>query len=174
MSLFSIGRSPTNHFKAGSWAASLLGCALIFPQLSAAAEGPFGRFAGSWSGRGHVVTSDGKSEAISCRATYDISQGGASLTQALVCASDSYRFDIHSTVVADGRSAQGSWQETTRGVQGSLAGTIENGVFQGNVTGPGFTATISLQSTGRRQAVEIVPQGTSIAKVEVALARVAH
>jgi hypothetical protein len=92
-----------------------------------------------------------------------------SLTQSLVCASDSYRFDIHSSVVADGESVQGDWQEATRNVSGSLKGSIQNGIFEGSVEGSGFTAQLSLRTNGHKQSVVIVPRGADIQKVDIAL-----
>ena len=116
-----------------------------------------------------MVGADNKRERIACRANYSISEKGDALTQALVCASDSYRFEISSYVVAEGRSVQGHWQETTRQVQGSLTGEVADGQFEGNVAGPGFTAELSLRTAGRKQLVSIRPQGGDIAKVEIVL-----
>jgi hypothetical protein len=132
---------------------------------------PFAAFFGSWRGSGHVVGSDGHSERINCRATYSESNGGETLAQSLVCASDSYRFDVHSYVVADGRDVQGHWEETTRNVTGRLSGQVEDGQFDGSIAGPTFTAQMSLKTTGRRQAVSITPRGGDIAKVDIVLSR---
>jgi hypothetical protein len=132
---------------------------------------PFAAFFGSWRGSGHVVGSDGHSERISCRATYSESNDGQALSQSLVCASDSYRFDVHSYVVADGRDVQGHWEEATRNVTGQLSGRVEDGRFDGSIVGPAFTAQMSLKTTGRRQAVSITPQGGDIAKVDIMLSR---
>jgi hypothetical protein len=117
------------------------------------------------------VGADGHSERINCRATYSESNDGQALSQSLVCASDSYRFDVHSYVVADGRDVQGHWEETTRNVTGQLSGRVEDGRFDGSIVGPAFTAQMSLKTTGRRQAVSITPQGGDIAKVDIMLSR---
>ncbi len=132
---------------------------------------PVAKFLGGWRGSGHVVGSDGHSERISCRATYSESNGGEALSQSLVCASDSYRFDVRSYVVADGRDVQGHWEETTRNVSGQLSGQVEDGQFDGSIAGPAFTAQMSLRTTGRRQAISITPQGGDIAKVDIVLSR---
>jgi hypothetical protein len=133
--------------------------------------GPFDKFLGYWRGSGHIVGSDGRSERITCRATYSESDGGDALSQSLVCASDSYRFDIHSYVVADGQSVQGHWDETTRNVTGHLTGQIKDGLFQGSVAGPSFTAEMSLRTNGRKQAVSITPQGGGITRIDLELLR---
>jgi hypothetical protein len=149
---------------------ALVGSAIIAPQSTfAKQEGPFALFSGAWRGTGHVAASDGQVEPINCRANYDVSDGGTALSQSLVCASDSYRFDIHSSAVAEGRTLTGNWQETTRNVGGPLTGDIAGGDFEGSVSGAGFTASVSLRSNGRIQVVEIQPQATSISKVNVTL-----
>jgi len=149
---------------------ALVSSAIVFPQsIFAQPKRPFELFSGSWRGSGHVATSDGQVEPINCRAHYDVSEGGTALSQSLVCASDSYRFDIHSSAVAEGRTLTGNWQETTRNVGGSLTGDIASGDFEGSVSGAGFTASVSLRTNGRVQVVEIQPQATSISKVDVTL-----
>jgi hypothetical protein len=151
---------------------ALLGAAMAWPQAgSARSQGPFAPFSGAWRGSGHVSTSDGKVEAINCRARYEVSEGATEFNQTLVCASDSYRFDIHTSAVANGRDLNGNWQETTRNVGGPLTGEIAGGDFEGAVSGAGFTASVSLRSNGRVQAVEIRPQSSAITSVDVTLRR---
>jgi hypothetical protein len=145
---------------------------LMFPQTGLAEPAhPFAKFLGRWRGSGQVVGVNGGSERINCRANYSALQEGAALSQTLVCASDSYRIDIRSNVVAAGQQVQGHWEETTRQATGDLVGHIANGAFEGDVTGPGFTAAISLRAVGRRQYVDIQAQGGDIAKVEINLSR---
>jgi hypothetical protein len=173
MPRFSVCRSHWSVVKIAPFIAMLAVAWFALPGVGAAAhlEGPFARFSGNWRGSGHVVSADGRSEPINCRAHYDVSEGGTNLTQSLICASDSYRVDIRAEVAAQGQSFQGTWQETTRNVSGNLSGQIGEGVFEGTVTGMGFTAGISLRVSGRRQSVEIRPSAGDITKIEVALAR---
>ena len=118
-----------------------------------------------------MVGSNGNSEAIRCRATYSVSPDGAGLSQSLVCASDSYRFDIRSDVVSDGSSVHGAWQETTRNAAGSFDGRVRDGLFEGTVAGPGFSARMSVRTTGGKQVVSIDPQGTNVTKIDIAMTR---
>jgi hypothetical protein len=156
------------HMKLIAFSAALLisGSMLSRPAV-ARSTGPFARFSGEWRGAGHVQSNDGRSDPITCRARYEVSGGGMALSQSLVCASDSYRFDIHCDVIADGQVVSGRWQETTRNVSGNLTGQIDTGVFDGNVEGPGFTAAVSMRTNGRKQAVEISPHAGDISKVSV-------
>jgi hypothetical protein len=172
MSLFSICQSARPLAKAIPWAALLGGAMFVWPQLAEAAHsGPFSKLSGEWRGGGRIVSSNGGAQPITCRAHYEVSAGGASLSQSLVCASDSYRVDIRSNLVAEGQNVRGAWQETTRNISGNLYGQIVNGAFAGSVDGPGFTAGISLRTSGRRQTVEITPHAGDITRVEVALTR---
>jgi hypothetical protein len=136
-----------------------------------AAETPYRAFLGGWRGTGEVLATDGHKERVTCKATYAAEDDGLALTQSLVCASDSYRFDVECYVVADGRTLQGHWEETTRRVTGNLVGRIVDGAFDGNVVGPSFTAQISVRSNERRQVVTIRPNGGGIVSVEISMVR---
>jgi hypothetical protein len=111
--------------------------------------------AGVWSGGGTVTLDDGSTERIRCRATYAVGSGGNGLNQSLTCASDSYRFNLSSNVVASGGSLSGTWNESSRNINGSLEGRGSNGNFQVVASAPGFSANISLRTTGNRQSVVI-------------------
>jgi hypothetical protein len=111
--------------------------------------------AGSWSGGGTVTLDDGSSERIRCRATYAVGESGAGLNQSLTCASDSYKFNLASNVIAEGGALSGTWSESSRGVSGTLSGHGSNGSFQVVASAPGFTANISLTTRGNKQSVVI-------------------
>jgi hypothetical protein len=153
-------------------AACLVGVALLWPRVGLAeADGPFASLSGAWRGDGAATGADGKSEHIACRATNTISFDKINLTQSLVCASDSYRFDIRANIFTDGQAIRGTWQEATRNVSGNFSGDMRDGSINGAVTAPGFTATVSITTAGDKEQVTIVPHGSDIAKVEIALTR---
>jgi hypothetical protein len=156
----------------GILALAVVALMLTPPQAGMADPGyPFAKLLGSWRGAGQVVGANGGSERISCRASYLASHNGDGLSQTLLCASDSYRIDVRSYVVAVGQQVQGHWQEITRQATGNLVGRIANGAFEGSIAGPGFAAAMSLRAVGRRQFVSIRPQGGDIANVEINLSR---
>jgi hypothetical protein len=134
--------------------------ALLSGSASYAQSGPFAGMAGNWSGGGTVTLDDGSTERIRCHATYAVGDGGAGLNQTLTCASDSYRFNLASNVVAQGGSLSGTWSESSRGIQGTLEGRGGNGNFQLVATAPGFSASISLTTRGNRQSVVIRSEST--------------
>jgi hypothetical protein len=117
--------------------------------------GPFAGMAGNWSGSGTVTLDDGSSERIRCRATYAVGSGGSGLNLSLICASDSYKFDLRGNVVAERGALSGTWSEATRGVNGNLEGRGSNGRFQVLASAPGFDANITLTTQGNRQSVVI-------------------
>jgi hypothetical protein len=122
---------------------------------SYAQSGPFTGLAGVWSGAGTVTLDDGSTERIRCRASYAVGAGGNGLNQSLVCASDSYKFDLKTAVVSEGGSLSGTWSESSRGVTGSLEGRASSGNFQVVANAPGFSANITLTTRGNRQSVVI-------------------
>ncbi len=122
---------------------------------SYAQSGPFAGMAGHWSGGGTVTLDDGSTERIRCRASYAVGLGGNGLNQSLTCASDSYKFNLSSNVVAEGGMLSGTWSESSRGVAGSLQGHGANGNLQVVASSAGFTAAISLTTRGNRQSVVI-------------------
>ena len=151
-----------------------LGLAVIVlaaAQSAALAAGPFQGFLGEWSGGGQVVGSNGHRESIRCRAEYVEAKGGAALNQTIVCASESFKLDIHCYAEAAGGSVQGDWRETGRDLNGHMTGRISEGRFEGEIVGPTFTAAISLASNGRSQTISIQPRGGDISDVRIDLRR---
>ena len=148
-----------------------LAVTFVASESAAATSSPFRNFIGQWSGRGQVVGSDGHRESMRCRAEYSELKASAAVNLAIVCASESFKFDIRSHVDASGESVQGYWTETSRNVSGSLTGRIAANQFEGQISSPTFSATISLTSNGRTQSVTIRPSGGDVADVRVELKR---
>jgi hypothetical protein len=171
----SAGRAVSHRSTLGKSlivAAGLAGATLLWPQFAAAdSDGPFIGLSGSWHGAGRVVTDDGKGEKIACRATYTVSPDGINLGQTLVCASDSYRFDIRTNIFTDGENLRGTWEETTRKASGNLTGEVHPGSIESRVTAPGFAANVSVKTSGKKQVVSINPESKDIAQVDIILTR---
>jgi hypothetical protein len=140
------------------FAAITLFVASVSGSASYAQSGAFAGIAGVWSGIGTVTLDDGSTERIRCRASYAVGANGAGLNQTLVCASDSYKFDLKTSVVAEAGSLSGTWSEGSRGINGNLEGRGSNGSFQVIASAPGFTASISLTTRGNKQSVVIRPE----------------
>jgi hypothetical protein len=151
-------------------AASIVAFALASPALAQrAGDSGFGQFAGSWVGAGTISTTSG-SERIRCRVNYAVT-GGNSLNQDLRCASDSYNFQVSSNIVNQGGALSGTWTELTRQVSGNVSGRMSGGDIQVSVSGPAFSAGLSIVTSGNRQSVTIRPSGGDIRDVSVSLMR---
>ena len=148
-----------------------LAVTLVASESAAVTSSPFRNFIGQWSGRGQVVGSKGNRESMRCRAEYSELNGGAAVNLAIVCASESFKFDIRSHIDASGESVQGYWTETSRNASGSLTGRIAENQFEGQISSPTFSAAISLTSRGRTQAVSFRPSGGDVADVRIEFRR---
>jgi hypothetical protein len=149
----------------------VLGAAVVFSASAASAQSaPFAGMAGVWSGGGTITLDSGASERIRCRATYSVSRDGDGLNQSLVCASDSYKFDLKSDVIAKDGSLSGTWSEASRNVTGSLEGHAGGGQFNVVVSAPAFTANLTLKTSGNKQSVTISAQ-SQIKGASISLSR---
>lgn len=151
----------------------LCGAQMMLSSVAANAQSPdpFAKFLGAWRGGGKVVMADGHSEKIRCTANYSSASGGQTVSQELVCASDSYHVDVRSFIVAAGPSVQGHWDESVRQAMGQLAGQIVGEQFDGRISGTGIEAALSVVTTGSRQTILVTPNGGSVSRVEVTLSR---
>ena len=132
---------------------------MLSVSASHAQSAPFAGFDGNWSGTGTVTMSDGSSERIRCRASYKVGGSGTALEQNLRCASDSYKFDLSSDVTSEGERVSGNWSEASRNIFGNLRGTAGGGKIDVMVEAPGFTASLTLRTSGNRQTVQISSKG---------------
>lgn len=134
------------------------------------AEG-FSALAGSWSGGGTIQMANGASERLRCRATYNVGGGGASATQDLRCASDSYRVDVQANVALNGNAVVGTWTETSRGVSGRVSGRLSGSDISAQIVSPTFAAGLSIGTRGNSQSVTIRVNGGDVSSVSLALKR---
>jgi hypothetical protein len=134
------------------------------------AAGPFTGFPGEWTGTGDVTMSDGSRDKIRCKASYSVGPSGEALNINVNCASDSYRVNIISNVVAQGNSFSGTWRETTRQVNGDVTGRVPaQGEYQASLQGTGFGIELAATSNGKVQAITINSQGTDVQSVKISL-----
>lgn len=126
---------------------------------------------GVWSGKGTISLEGGAKEAIRCRATYAVRSDGNALQQTLRCASDSYKIELSSNVVASGGKLTGTWSEATRNVSGDLQGTASGGRFQVVVSAGTFSADLSLTTQGNAQSVVIRSSGSDFKGANITLTR---
>jgi hypothetical protein len=152
-------------------ASRALAVVLLLPSAAFAQTGGFVALSGSWSGSGSVTLASGATERIRCRATYEVTPSGNTFQQSLRCASDSYNFDLRSSVVRSGDTVSGTWSETSRNVTGGISGRVSGSQIQAMIQGPAFSASLSLATQGDRQTVNIRSQGTEVSAVSIVLRR---
>ncbi|WP_371424031.1 hypothetical protein [Tardiphaga sp.] len=140
--------------------AATVGAILMLSATASQAQsaGPFAGFDGSWRGSGTVSLSDGSSQQIRCRATYNV-VGGTALKQSLRCASDSYKFELSSDVKSQGGQVTGTWGEASRNIFGNLQGSAGGGQIDVFVEAAGFAANLTLTTKGNKQLVSISSKG---------------
>ncbi len=131
---------------------------------------PFAQLAGSWRGKGTVTYSSGTKERLTCKVTYD-SAASDSVQQHLTCASDSYKFEIQAYYRAHDGVITGHWDELTLNISGSISGGMNSGTISGKLSGPGFTATVLVDTKGDDQNVTIAAQDQDIKDVSVDVRR---
>jgi hypothetical protein len=123
------------------------------------AAGPFAEFSGSWAGNGTIRPQSGNSERIRCNGTYN-PRGSNDLQVQLRCASDSYKFDLSGQISAGANNQiTGQWNENSRGVGGSVTGTVRGERLLMHTETAGFSADLSMVMRGKRQDVTITSHG---------------
>jgi hypothetical protein len=137
----------------------------------AQSAGVFDGLAGSWAGEGSIRENSGSTERMKCVATYDVAGGGDTLNQNLKCASDSYKFELHTQLQNQGGSIVGNWSEATRNVEGGISGHGSKGLIQVLARGQTFSANVSVATHGSQQSVDIRAQSTDLSNISITLHR---
>jgi len=141
------------------------------PVLAVADDGPFAALAGAWSGTGTIVMSSGAKERIRCSANHRLGSNSSELRLELICASDTYKFNLQSQIVNRDGSISGNWLETSRATGGAIIGRIAGNQIQVRAEGPTFNALLSVTTRGERQAISIQSPGSEMSDVTVTLTR---
>jgi hypothetical protein len=143
---------------------------LAAPVAAQAAESPFANLNGSWSGPGVITLASGAKERIRCRATYNVGRDGNSLNLALRCASESYKFELESSVSHVNGAVSGHWNEKTYGVGGIITGKGTPGRLQVRAEGP-FSALLGMTTRADRQSISISSPGSPMSEVAISMSR---
>jgi hypothetical protein len=149
-------------------AAAIAGVLLLGADGAWSQSAPFSALHGSWSGSGTIRKSNGGSERIRCRSTYEPS-GASGLSLRMRCASDSYNIDLSASVAYQDGSISGQWQESTRNVGGGISGQSSGGGshVQAVASAPGITSNITVSTRGNHQSVSIITPGAEVPEVVV-------
>ena len=134
-------------------------------------EGPFAGLPGAWAGTGMIALASGAKERIRCRATYGLDYDSKSLRLELSCTSDSYKFELQSHITYNDQVITGTWNESTRGVGGTITGSASGGRIQARAEGQTFTAILAINTRGTRQSVSIESPGSEMSRITIDLTR---
>jgi hypothetical protein len=135
-----------------------------------AAETPFSSLAGSWAGTGQLRLDGGKTEQLSCRASYNPKDNGASLGMSLRCASPNYKVELRSSLRYDGGRISGDWEERTFNAGGGVSGRATPGSIQLSFTG-NIAGSMSVTTAGGTQRVSMTTSGTGLAGLSLSLTK---
>ena len=138
--------------------------------LAASAASAFGDLQGSWGGTGVVTYQRGTKERLRCRVQYT-QAGPNDLQQALRCASDSYVFQINAYYKYSSGTLSGRWSELSMKISGTISGDLTNGRIDGSLHGPGFLASVKVNTTGTKQTVVIHADDQEITDVAIEVSK---
>ncbi|MGE0766487.1 MAG: hypothetical protein AB7L90_08490 [Hyphomicrobiaceae bacterium] len=124
---------------------------------------------GSWSGNGRITYTDGASEGIHCNAYY--SGGGNELKMAIQCQSEKNPIHVRSQLRIEGSRASGSWEERTFNASGSASGSVGSGSMSLNVSGGGFTGTMSVSFGKLSHSVSISTKGIAMSRATMSFSK---
>src|SRR5258708_31191681 len=123
---------------------------------------PFAALPGAWSGTGTIAMSSGAKERIRCRAAYRLDSSSTDLRLEMSCASDSYKFELQSHITYSDNAISGSWNETTRGVGGTISGSATPTQIRAKAEGQTFTAILAMNTRGPKQSVSVQSPATEL------------
>ena len=153
--------------------ATSLVAATMFAASAGAQEGVFAGFAGTWTGPGTMTMANGDTQKITCRTSYVVAVGGATLRQVLDCASDASKLQLTAAYTYAAGAISGNWTESTRGASGQLSGQAQAGHITATVAGMGFVAGLGLSANGRQGSLTFQAQGGGdIKRVSISLRKV--
>jgi hypothetical protein len=144
----------------------------VFASAPAFADNAFSALAGNWTGNGTVTYSSGTKERLRCKVKYDMANVEDGITQALRCASDSYKFQINAYYFNKAGTLTGHWDELSLQISGSITGNVSDaGKIVGALHGPGFLASVLVDTKGNEQTVNIAAEDQEIKSVTVSVKR---
>lgn len=161
-----------HRFASGALGAAIVALCFGLATVPArAADNPFSELVGQWTGKGIVTYASGTKERLTCRVRYD-QNASDTILQTLRCASDSYKFQINAFYRNTEGKLNGHWEELTLQISGSISGNVTNaGKITGDLHGPGFQASVLVDTKGDTQTVNIAADNQDIRSVSVSVRR---
>ena len=150
----------------------------LFATVDLHAEGAakvnvFTKFVGNWIGNGKIFLSSGKQENIRCRGTFSPNEvvAGVGMKLELRCANETFNFELQSEINYNGTQVSGNWTERSRGLNGTISGSMKGDEINAVVESQTFTAMMDLINNGDKQQVRITSPGSEMSDVLIGLIR---
>jgi hypothetical protein len=138
---------------------------------AAALPGALASLPGRWTGDGRLGFKDGKTESVTCRATYFAATDAPGLKQTIRCASASGKIELKSSLAEKDGILSGEWSEEIYNLKGELRGkATERGLIV-TVKGADLDANMDVIVKENRQIVEIQFHNTSLIGLTLVLTR---
>lgn len=132
---------------------------------------PFATLPGLWTGQGRLGFKDGKTEGVTCRATYFIGDSEHALRQTIRCATPSGKIELKSTVSEANGTLAGTWAEEMYNLSGDISGSVTATGFRVIVKGADLDANMDIIVRGNKQIVEIQFHNTTLVGMTMVLDR---
>ena len=143
---------------------------LVMATFAHGSGSPFAGLSGSWAGPGTITLAGGTKESIRCRANYQVDGSGANLKLDLRCSSDSFKFELQSSVSHSNGEVAGFWNELTNRVGGTVSGKATGERIEVLVDGP-IAAMLEISTRADQQIVSIQSPGSKMSEVAISLNR---
>ena len=160
----------TVHQPQRVWATIILAALIVMASVAHGWTSPFAGLSGNWAGPGTITLDNGGKEAIRCRANYSVDGSGVNLKLDLRCSSDSFKFELQSSVSHNNGEVSGFWNELTHRVGGTVAGKAAGEQIEVRVEGP-IAAMLDISTRADRQTVAIQSPGSKMSEVAISLSR---
>jgi hypothetical protein len=144
--------------------------------LAADAPGPFEKFAGRWVGEGRLGiratdNSQINTELVKCRVTYQPSDNGNAVHQAIRCAAQGGSIDVQTDVRNADGTLSGTWKELTRDWAGDVTGTVTDKGLRVRIGSENLSANMNIQLRDQKQVIEIQFINSSLIGLTLLLTR---
>lgn len=146
-------------------------CVVLATTCVVATANPVRKLPGRWTGWGSVTHEGGAKEQLKCVATYFVENSGKDIRQNLRCASKGYKIDAVSKLKLRSSAVSGTWNERIQSESGSVSGRMTQKGFSLAIRGKDFSAAMTVTTTSCKQRINIAPQGLSISRISIGLAK---
>jgi hypothetical protein len=135
-----------------------------------AADNPFGKLAGTWSGSGTAKFDNGRTESLRCKGYYTNSDGPETLGLSIRCANASAKVELRASLVDKNGNVSGNWEERTYNQSGTISGRATSTRMRLAIHG-GIDGSMSVSIGGRHHSVSVLTSGPTLKAINISMSR---